>query len=56
MRLPGSIHLHSSKTENRPDILLKFHARVLDEPADTATETLSAQLSGGFSAKTAIYW
>ncbi|HEY2040882.1 MAG TPA: tyrosine-type recombinase/integrase [Edaphobacter sp.] len=31
---------------SRPDILLKIYAHVLDESADTAAETLSAQLGG----------
>jgi hypothetical protein len=31
---------------SRPDILLKFYAHVLDESADMAAETLSAQLGG----------
>ncbi|QNI35799.1 tyrosine-type recombinase/integrase [Edaphobacter albus] len=33
-----------------PDLLLKVYAHVLDESADMAAETLSGQLSGGFSA------
>lgn len=35
---------------SRPDILLKFYAHVLDASADTAAESLSGQLRGGFSA------
>jgi hypothetical protein len=34
---------------SRPDILLKFYAHVLDASADTAAESLSGQLRGGFS-------
>ena len=40
---------------SRPDILLKFYAHVLDASADTAAESLSGQLSGGFSAAPAAH-
>jgi hypothetical protein len=46
--------MHRLKELNRgwgiPDILLKFYAHVLDASADTAAESLSGQLSSGFSA------
>ncbi len=35
---------------SRPDILLKFHAHVLDASADRAAETLSGRLSGSLTA------